>query len=316
MSYELYDKEKFSIIKFQKYMIIEKKKIGVGGFGKVFSGNYKSVPIAIKKIKNFDMKDFIKEIKIIKNFKHPRVPQLFGVCREDKSEKFSLISELIRGETLDNYLKKNQCKELEIIVHLIELTKVLDFFHSNRLIHRDLKPSNIMIDTNMNLRLLDFGISKITSNSLTTTITMGTLLYMAPENFQIHETTASSDLTTKSSINSKVDVWAFGCIINEVFSNEKPWSSIAKDNAKIIAHLFSKTNFPVSKDKINNNDIIDFIQSCTAIEPSKRLDIKQAKIRLMKILFEQVINGMNKSITFLDEYFKDYDSKKRKMLLN
>jgi serine/threonine protein kinase len=315
MSIELFDIENYSLIKFKKFKIVEKKKIGVGGFSKVFSGYYKSLPLAVKKFKNFDLKEFTKEIRIIKKFKHPRVPHLYGVCKEEKTEKLSLISELVTGETLDSYLKKNSCKELEILVHLIELTKILEFFHSNKVIHRDLKPSNIMIDHNMNLRLLDFGISKITSNSLTTTIAMGTLLYMAPENFQISETASSSDLTATSVINSKVDVWALGCIIDEIFSGQKPWSSIAKENARIIGHLFSKSNFPINRDIIKRNSIIELIESCTIIEPSKRIDIKQAKLNLMKILFNDVIKGMSKSKSYLDDYFAHYNAKKRIIII-
>lgn len=80
-----------------------------------------------------------------------------------------------------------------------------------------------MIDKDFNLKLLDFGISKISKRTVTETSAAGTLLYMAPENFNIDNNENDLDEYSKTLISTKVDVWAFGCMMSESFSGYKPW---------------------------------------------------------------------------------------------
>ncbi len=287
--------------------IIITRKIGSGGYSKVMRGNYKSLPIAIKKLKEFDIKKFMKEIMIIKNFKHPKVPNFYGICKDIKTESMRLITELITGENFDTYVKNNKCSDIEILIYFIELAKILEYFHSYKFIHRDIKPSNIMIDNNLCVRLLDFGISKITNNTHTTTITSGTTIYMAPDNFQIKDNCTEEE--SRCSITTKVDVWAYGCILSEIFSKEKPWKR-ERDQHQVIAHLFNKSKFIIPEEKITNKEVISLIEDCTNVEPTKRVSIKEAKNKVMKILYVELFNGFKNDSDFIENLLRNLDSKK------
>ena len=289
----------------QSEKIIEIKKIGSGGFGKVMSGTYLTLPIAIKKMKNFKFEDFYREINVIRQFRHIYVPNLYFILNE-KKKNINIISELIKGKTLDDYIKRTKPSDLQLIVHLLDLSTVLNHFHNFNLIHRDLKPSNVMIDQNLELKLLDFGISKITQNrSFTTTVAMGTILYMAPENFdtQYLSGQTNSELS-KTKITGRVDVWAFGCIVSEIFSKCKPWTPIANDDTAVISHLFNKSEFPIPV-KITNVKIRKLIENCTKVMECDRYNFHMVNISLREILCDLVKERKLEDFNDNHKYLKD-----------
>jgi serine/threonine protein kinase len=276
--------QNLKVVNFEKERLCERKRIGTGGFSKVISGVYISLPVAIKKLKNLNYKEFFKEISLIHRFKHKYVPSLFGInIKESKGPV--IITELIKGEHLDKYVKIRTPSDLQILIHLLDLTCVLEYLHSFRFIHRDIKPSNIMLDEMLNIKLLDFGISKVSDKTITNTLTIGTLIYMAPENFNVGNNDGQTwTESSKSYISTKVDIWAFGCLVSELFSGMKPWSG--KDDNQIISLLFSKKRFEVPK-KITDIDILLLIESCVKINPFERVDISEIKRSLLKILYRK-----------------------------
>ena len=279
----------------------EMKKIGSGAFGKVISGSYLTLPIAIKKMKNFKYEEFYKEINVIKRFHHNYVPSLYFLLKDCK--EFNLVCELIKGRTLDDYIKKTKPSELQILVHMIDLATVLNHLHNYNIIHRDLKPSNIMIDQSIDVKLIDFGISKITQNrSFTSTVTVGTILYMAPENFDTQFMTGQTlDQVAKSKITGRVDVWAFGCILSEIFSKLKPWFPVAKDDTAVICQLYNKINFPVPE-KIKNEKLRNLIENCTKVMECHRYNFYMTTNKLREILLDNIKNNN------LNDFYENFES--------
>ena len=282
------------VVKLEKEKVNERKRIGIGGFSKVLSGLYLSLPVAIKKLKNCNYKDFFKEISLINRFKHYYVPVLIGITIKETKAPV-IITELIKGEHLDKYVKSKNISDIQILIHLLDLASVLEYLHSFKFIHRDLKPSNIIIDDKLDIKLLDFGISKVSDKTITNTLTIGTLIYMAPENFNIiNDEGQTMTETNRSYISTKVDIWAFGCLVSELFSGMKPWSG--KDDNQIISLLFSKKKFEIPK-KITDIEILLLIESCVKINPLERIDISQVKNILLKILYRKYLEG-KKNILF------------------
>jgi serine/threonine protein kinase len=269
-------------------LVKELKKIGVGGFGKVMSGNYLALPVAIKKMKNFSYEEFFREISVVRQFRHPFVPNLYFLYHEGKT--LNLVNELINGKTMDDYIKRTKPSNMEIILHLLELATVLNHFHNLNMIHRDLKPSNVMIDQNLDMKLLDFGISKITQNrTFTTTVAMGTILYMAPENFDTSFLSGQTmNEVTKSRITGRVDVWAFGCMMSEIFSKCKPWAPKAKDDTSVLSHLYNKKNFHIPE-VIKNIKIRDLIEKCTTVNENMRYNFYMTIKDLRNILVDLIL---------------------------
>jgi serine/threonine protein kinase len=127
---------------------------------------------------------------------------------------------------------------------------------------------------------------------------------MAPENFDIGETSDSTNLNASiSTISPKVDVWAFGCITHELFSGYRPWSNCVKSENQLIGKLFSKTPFPIEESRITNIGILNIIKYCTNTDVSSRCSINQVKELLYSLLFQCV-----KTKDFLNIKF---DSKKQ-----
>jgi serine/threonine protein kinase len=269
---------------FNNCELIEHKKIGSGGFGKVMSGRFKSLPIAKKILKNFKLTECVRELSILKIFKHPYVPCLYGIGNDKKS--VNLVNELIKGQTLDKFYGSYKPCEIQTICILLELATVLTFLHSLRLIHRDLKPGNIMIDEMLNVKLLDFGISKISMNSSTVTNTIGTILYMAPENFSIEKGQTFTQ-NNKSIISTKVDVWAFGCIISELLSGYRPWAPVVNQDSVIIGLLYSKKPFAIPQ-TIKDPLWRQYISDCTNPDPKSRINMKVAREKLLYILEKKI----------------------------
>ena len=285
----------------QSHNVIEIKKIGSGGFGKVIGGNYFNLPIAIKKMKNFNYEAFYKEINMIRLFRHPFIPRFYFINGHPVS--LNMVQELIKGRNLDDYIKKIKPTDIQIVVHMLDLAIVLNHLHNYNMIHRDLKPSNIMIDDKLDVKLLDFGISKITQNrSFTTTLAIGTILYMAPENFDTDFLSGQTmNDTSSSKITGRVDVWAFGCMLSEIFSKSKPWTPLAKDDTSVISHLYCKSKFPIPEkiDRSKYGKLVTLIERCTLLNECERYNFYMVIRSLRDLLLDLILERMN---TFNDEH--------------
>lgn len=351
----------FFLLYINKSNIIDYIEIGSGGYGKVFSAMYSSTKLAIKQTRKKSNEEFLFELSIINEYRHPYMPRFLGVSL-DKNMRISIILQLIEGLTLDKYMKliyknkksdlentefseidkentyfitKNQKNEeglnqlsledinpnlknhsylsdlpkpnkpitkpsqkeiptqiqLSLLLNFIDLSAIIYFIHGFNLIHRDLKPSNVMIEKEGFCRLLDFGISKGASNTETLVETGGTIIYMAPENFSSNANEKDT-YTTRSKVSTKVDIWAFGCILSEVYSNIKPWTGVDGkiDNRTIFAKLFKKHRFPIPFSIKNNcRFIYELIEKCTEIYPERRICSMKLKYYLLCVLYYKIL---------------------------
>jgi len=137
----------------------------------------------------------------------------------------------------------------------LRIAKAMFYLHSSkpRIIHRDLKPQNILFDENGNLKIIDFGLSKIKNESTKQTAMVGTYQWMAPEQFT-------------QTYSLEVDIFAFGVILNEIATNEIPFNKI---EPQVIMKELSAEKRP----KLTTNrpqPIVNLIQKCWNQDPSKR----------------------------------------------
>ena len=107
---------------------------------------------------------------------------------------------------INDHKKANDLIKKDIIYHIIlEICQGLKEIHDKKLIHRDLKHDNIFLNADMKVKMGDFGIAKkLNSANEYSKTQVGTMLYMAPE------------IVNGVKYNNKVDIWALGCIINEL----------------------------------------------------------------------------------------------------
>lgn len=272
-----------------------------GGFGITHKGKYlNDVDVLSKKMikVNDAEEDFNQELSNLKILRHVNIPLFYGIS-QDKGQMI-LIQELVHGDTLTKYLKEKHLDEMEKLLILIDLAKVLEYLHGNRIIHKDLKPDNIMIDyRTLKLYLIDFGISKaINKNSQanhTVSVAAGTYFYMAPETYDFVDNSKKGSergATGFFNCSTKFDVWSFGCVSDEVISGNKPWLG---DENLALTNLKIKREYQFQKiehiPKYNQ-----FIKNCCEIDLQLRFDIEQAKQALMKMFFKMFTGELRKLV--------------------
>ncbi|MFN5417598.1 MAG: serine/threonine protein kinase, partial [Flavobacteriia bacterium] len=188
----------------QNYTII--KLIGEGGMGDVYLAEHNTIKrkVAIKVLKA----ELVKNEEIKKRFKNEasvmaQLQQVNIVGLLDYVEQedgLYLIMEFVEGKTLDIFLAElNEPLNIERSKKImLQILNAFSYAHQNGIVHRDVKPSNIIINSNDEIKVLDFGIAKIIGGSqhnLTKTgVHIGTVYYMSPEQVKAVEVDARSDI--------------------------------------------------------------------------------------------------------------------------
>ena len=269
---------------FRESEIQIEKVIGEGGNGSVHSAKYLNLNLAVKKVKK---EEYNKEKHILLNIKHSYIPFFFGLFLTKDFANFCIeriegidLSELIIR--LENIKTEENFKEIYLykLVLAINLVSSIEYLHLNNIVHRDIKPSNIMISKYHKLKLLDFGISKVSADTYSTeNPRSGTLSYMSPEFCPVLN--EKGDLKVR--LSSKTDIWALGLVLNELFSGEKPWSKYIKTGIEIFGILFDKKKFIVGESL--PYEIKHLIENCTTYSQEERWDSTQIKFYLIEVFF-------------------------------
>ncbi|EPS71038.1 hypothetical protein M569_03718, partial [Genlisea aurea] len=209
----------------------EKNKLGQGGYGVVYRGllEKENAEIAVKRFSRESIKgqdDFLSELTIINRLRHKHLVKLLGWCH--KNRKLLLVYECMPNGSLDKHLFSGASDgtllgwdlRYRIISGVAAALLYLHEEYDQRVLHRDLKPSNIMLDSDFNARLGDFGLARALENGKTSYAEaagagiLGTMGYIAPECFH----------TAKASQQS--DVYAFGVVVLEVVCGQRPGTKI------------------------------------------------------------------------------------------
>ena len=258
--------------------LVIKNQIGKGGQATVYKGTYKNNEVAIKMMQNIDYKCFAHELVIIAYLEHPNIPKFYGIVTEQNI--ISLVFEFIDGKTLDESKPDIFSSEQKYKI-IYDLCSILEYIHQNKFIHRDLKPENLMVDKTGKIFLIDFGIAKVcTTEDYTRTRAKGTVNYLAPE--CLDPADIGDDEQIISQITTKIDVWAFGCIVSWLFSGYLPWCDKYKDSVPIIQQVLAKkTPFSIPKN-ITDTIIIQIIQMATKINIDERSSMSEIKLFLEK----------------------------------
>jgi serine/threonine-protein kinase len=180
-----------------------REAIGQGGMASVYLGYRADVDrkVAIKVLPPHpgmspDVKQrFQQEARTIANLQHPHILPLYdyGATPDDI---LYLVMPYVSGGTLDKLMRRGRLSVERVERIVRELSGALDYAHKQGVVHRDIKPANILLDTEGNALLADFGIAKLATGGadLTGTGVVGTPAYMSPEQTQGFELTARSDL--------------------------------------------------------------------------------------------------------------------------
>ncbi|MDE7414884.1 MAG: serine/threonine protein kinase [Lachnospiraceae bacterium] len=187
-----------------KYKILN--EIGHGGMSNVYLAiNEKAnKPWAVKEVRKSLNRDFnllrqslIMETDLLKKLKHPNLPSIIDVI--DSDENFLIVMDYIEGNTLERLLDEEGAQSQEKVADwALQLCNVLDYLHTrpSPVIYRDMKPSNVMLKSDGNVVLIDFGTAReFKEKNVADTCCLGTNGYAAPEQFGgMGQTDARTDI--------------------------------------------------------------------------------------------------------------------------
>ena len=278
-SSEVYDnfikalKKSFGYLNFFDYYEML-DNLGEGIFGSVKLGVEKKTNqrVAIKiikknKTKESDIELVRNEIDIMKLCYHPYVVHLLD--HFENGEYIFIVMEYIKGGSLTDYMKskKFNFSERRAAELIYQLAKGLKYLHKYGIIHRDLKTDNIMLteaSDKGNIKIMDFGLSKILGKKEKSTDGFGTLTFVSPE------------VLIRKPYNKEVDIWSLGVILYLMLSGELPFDD-PDDNEQNIAKsiVYQDVKFPPEKFSKRSKAVIDLIKGCLTKDPKNRIKIDE-----------------------------------------
>nr|KAJ0205034.1 hypothetical protein LSAT_V11C500271400 [Lactuca sativa] len=192
--------------------------LGEGGFGYVYKGvlpNGKEIAVkSLKANSGQGEREFQAEVDIISHVHHPHLVSLVGYCVSGK--KRLLVYEFIPNRTLEYHLHGRSVIDCSTRLKIaLGAAKGSAYLHEDcnpRIIHRDIKAANILIDSQYEAKVADFGLAKLSSddNTHVSTRIMGTFGYLAPE------------YASMGKLTEKSDVFSYGVVLLELITGRRP----------------------------------------------------------------------------------------------
>jgi eukaryotic-like serine/threonine-protein kinase len=227
------------------YVITE--LIGKGGMGMVFQARDTRLnrTVAIKALPPHCFADperkrrFLQEAKAASALNHPNIVTIHGLA-EEKGMDF-IVMEYVSGKTLDQLNPRKGLPLKQALKYSLEIADALAAAHAAGIVHRDIKPSNIMVTSQDRIKVLDFGLAKLTDpagadhmpNSFETEPgkVMGTAAYMSPEQAE------------GKSADARSDIFSFGALVYELVTGRRPFQG--ESALRILSAILSQEPPPV-----------------------------------------------------------------------
>jgi serine/threonine protein kinase len=204
--------------------------IGAGGMGEVYRARDTRLgrEVALKILPTSFTSDadrlrrFEQEARAVAALNHPNILAIHDIGEQDGSP--FIVSELLEGTSLRSELEGGALSSRKAAEYAVQIAHGLAAAHDKGIIHRDLKPENIFITRDGRVKILDFGLAKLATNTaphaasagLTLTsspteagMVMGTAGYMAPEQVR------------GAAVDSRTDIFAFGAVLYEMVSGQR-----------------------------------------------------------------------------------------------
>ncbi|XP_050147754.1 cysteine-rich receptor-like protein kinase 10 isoform X28 [Malus sylvestris] len=248
----------------------EDNKLGEGGFGAVFKGMLSDgQEIAVKRLSKSSgqgVEEFKNEVVLVAKLQHRNLVRLLGFCLE--GEETLLVYEYVPNKSLDYFLfeheKREQLDWLSRTMIIGGIARGILYLHEDsrlRVIHRDLKASNILLDSNMNPKISDFGMARMfgvdDQTEGNTKRIVGTYGYMAPE------------YAMEELYSVKSDVFSFGVLLLEIITGRRNFLGFHRTNCKptLIGYAWQLWNEtkglelmdPLLKDSCSPNEFLRYI---------------------------------------------------------
>jgi len=268
-------------------------KLGEGGMGVVWKARDMHLDrfVALKVLPADKLGDpdrrrrFVQEAKAASALNHPNIITIHDISRSGPEEDASdfIAMELVNGKALDQLIPRKGLRLNEALKYAIQVADALAAAHAAGIVHRDLKPGNVMVNENGLIKVLDFGLAKLTergasseftrSETLTETpktdegLILGTVSYMSPEQAE------------GKNVDSRSDIFSFGALLYEMLTGRRAFQGDSKMST--LAAILNREPEPIEKITPGiPRDVSRIVQRCLRKEPDRRthsmVDVKLA----------------------------------------
>jgi len=207
------------------------REIGSGGMGEVYLAQDAKLgrPVALKLLPSYLSKDedrlrrFEQEARTASALNHPNVCVIYEVGETEEGRHY-IAMEYVDGVTLRQHMTEARLKRSEVLDVAVQVASGLAAAHEVGIVHRDIKPENIMMRRDGYVKVLDFGLAKLTEQPTTdvaatpgarvktdTGVVMGTSRYMSPEQAR------------GLAVDARTDIWSLGVVIYEMVTGRPPF---------------------------------------------------------------------------------------------
>ena len=217
-------------------------KLGEGGMGVVYKAEDTRLErsVALKFLpsslatQDAAKKRFIHEAKAASSLEHPNICAVYDIAETDDGQMF-IAMPCYEGETLQEKIAKGPVETGEAIDIVMQLASGLAKAHEQGIVHRDIKPGNIFLTRDGHVKILDFGLAKLaTQTRLTKTgSTLGTIAYMSPEQ------------ASGGDVDARSDIFSLGAVFYELLTGELPFRG--DHEAAIIYGIMNADPVPVGQ---------------------------------------------------------------------
>jgi Tol biopolymer transport system component/tRNA A-37 threonylcarbamoyl transferase component Bud32 len=257
------------------YEIVD--SLGQGGMGVVYKARDTQLErsVAIKvltpdRVANSERKlRFVQEAKAASALNHPNIVTIYNIGYEEGVD--FIVMELIAGRTLDRVIPRGGLKPAEVLKYGIQIADALARAHAAGIVHRDLKPGNIMISDEGQVKLVDFGLAKLsdlhdaTDAELTRAAApeteegriLGTVCYMSPEQAEARK------------IDARSDIFSFGAVLYEMATGQRAF--VGRSKISTLATILQSDPKPAAE--LNSavpRELARLIERCLRKDPAWR----------------------------------------------
>jgi len=248
-----------------------KEELGRGAFSIVkraiekSTGNAYAVKMIKKDSVGQDFKRLQTEMEILKQVQHPNIIALKDII--DTKNCLFIVTELVTGgELFDKIVELGSYSEKDAAILVAKIVSAIDYLHSLGIVHRDLKPENLLLkdaQTVHEVKLADFGLSKIVSQQVIMQTACGTPGYVAPEILQAR------------GYDKEVDLWSIGVITYILLCGFPPFYN---EKLQLLFEQIMRADYSFPTDYWSHisSNAKDFIRKLLVVEPSKRMNSQQA----------------------------------------
>jgi len=266
-------------------------RLGEGGMGIVYKARDQHLDrfVAIKVLPSELVADpdrkrrFAQEAKAASALNHPNIITIHDIASDNGTD--FIVMEYVQGKTLSQMIPRRGLKLNEVLKYAIQIADALAKAHTAGIIHRDLKPGNIMVSEGSLIKVLDFGLAKLTERSQigeeesTQSIPpwtdegtiLGTASYMSPEQ------------AAGKPVDARSDIFSFGSVLYEMVTGQRAFQGDSK--MSILAAVLNQEPKPASEiSRALPRDLEKIIRRCLRKDPSRRFqDMADLKVALEEL---------------------------------